>query len=47
VEFYQKAFFIVLAALVGYGLLLVIQPFAGSMAWAIFLPSSSIPFTGG
>jgi predicted PurR-regulated permease PerM len=37
VEFYQKAFFVVLAALVGYGLLLVIQPFAGSMAWAIFL----------
>ena len=36
-EFYQKAFFVVLAALVGYGLLLVIQPFAGSMAWAIFL----------
>jgi predicted PurR-regulated permease PerM len=37
VEFYQKAFFVVLAALVGYGLLLVLQPFAGSMAWAIFL----------
>jgi predicted PurR-regulated permease PerM len=37
VEFYQKAFFVVLAAVVGYGLLLVIQPFAGSMAWAIFL----------
>jgi predicted PurR-regulated permease PerM len=37
VEFYQKAFFVVLAAFVGYGLLLVIQPFAGSMAWAVFL----------
>jgi predicted PurR-regulated permease PerM len=36
-EFYTKAFFVVLAALVGYGLLLVLQPFAGSMAWAIFL----------
>lgn len=36
-EFYTKAFFVVLAALVGYGLLLVFQPFAGSMAWAIFL----------
>jgi predicted PurR-regulated permease PerM len=37
VEFYQKAFFVVLTAVVGYGLLLVLQPFAGSMAWAIFL----------
>src|SRR3954468_11182381 len=36
-EFYQKAFFVVLAALVGYGLLLVMQPFAGSLTWAIFL----------
>ena len=36
-EFYTKAFFVALAALVGYGLLLVLQPFAGSMAWAIFL----------
>jgi predicted PurR-regulated permease PerM len=36
-EFYTKAFFVVLAALVAYGLLLVLQPFAGSMAWAIFL----------
>jgi predicted PurR-regulated permease PerM len=36
-EFYQKAFFVVLAALVGYGLLLVLQPFAGSLTWAIFL----------
>ena len=36
-EFYQKAFFVVLAALVGYGLLLVFQPFAGSLTWAIFL----------
>jgi predicted PurR-regulated permease PerM len=37
VEFYQKAFFVALAAIVGYGLLLVLQPFAGSLAWAIFL----------
>jgi predicted PurR-regulated permease PerM len=37
VEFYTKAFFIALAALVLYGLLLVLQPFAGSMAWAVFL----------
>jgi predicted PurR-regulated permease PerM len=36
-EFYQKAFFVVLAALVGYGLLLVLQPFAGALTWAIFL----------
>lgn len=36
-EFYTKAFFVVLAALVGYALLLVLQPFAGSLAWAIFL----------
>jgi predicted PurR-regulated permease PerM len=36
-EFYQKAFFVVLAALVGYGLLLVLEPFAGSLTWAIFL----------
>ncbi|HEV7607104.1 MAG TPA: AI-2E family transporter [Steroidobacteraceae bacterium] len=36
-EFYTKAFFVVLAALVAYGLLMVLQPFAGSMAWAIFL----------
>jgi len=36
-EFYTKAFFVVLAALVGYGLLLVLQPFAGSLTWAIFL----------
>ena len=36
-EFYTKAFFVVLAALVGYGLLLVFQPFAGALAWAIFL----------
>jgi predicted PurR-regulated permease PerM len=43
VEFYQKAFFVVLAALVGYGLLLVIQPFAGSMAWAIFLAFILLP----
>jgi len=37
VEFYTKAFFVALAIFVGYGLLLVLQPFAGSMAWAIFL----------
>lgn len=36
-EFYTKAFFVALAALMGYLLLLVLQPFAGSMAWAIFL----------
>lgn len=36
-EFYTKAFFVVLTALVGYALLLVLEPFAGSMAWAIFL----------
>jgi predicted PurR-regulated permease PerM len=36
-EFYTKAFFVGLAVLVGYLLLLVLQPFAGSMAWAIFL----------
>ena len=33
-EFYTKAFFVALAALVLYGLVLVLQPFAGSMAWA-------------
>jgi predicted PurR-regulated permease PerM len=37
VEFYTKAFFVVLAALVAYGLLLVVQPFAGALTWAIFL----------
>jgi predicted PurR-regulated permease PerM len=37
VEFYTKAFFVVLAGIVGYLLVLVLQPFAGSMAWAIFL----------
>jgi predicted PurR-regulated permease PerM len=37
VEFYTKAFFVGLAVFVGYLLLLVLQPFAGSMAWAIFL----------
>src|SRR4030095_17200221 len=36
-EFYTKAFVVVPAALVAYGMLLVLQPFAGSMAWAIFL----------
>jgi predicted PurR-regulated permease PerM len=37
VEFYTKAFFVALVALVAYGMLLVLQPFAGSMTWAIFL----------
>jgi predicted PurR-regulated permease PerM len=37
VEFYSKAFFVALAAAILYGLALVLQPFAGSMAWAIFL----------
>jgi predicted PurR-regulated permease PerM len=37
VEFYSKAFFVALAVLVAYGMLLVLQPFAGAMAWAIFL----------
>lgn len=37
VEFYTKAFFVALAAFVGYLLVLVLAPFAGSMAWAIFL----------
>ncbi|HEU5136851.1 MAG TPA: AI-2E family transporter [Steroidobacteraceae bacterium] len=36
-EFYSKAFFVALAVLVAYGMLLVLQPFAGAMAWAIFL----------
>ena len=36
-EFYTKAFFVALAIFVGYLLTLVLQPFAGSMAWAIFL----------
>ena len=36
-EFYTKAFFVALAVLVAYGMLLVLQPFAGAMAWAIFL----------
>ena len=36
-EFYTKAFFVAVAVLVGYLLLLVLKPFAGSMAWAIFL----------
>jgi predicted PurR-regulated permease PerM len=44
VEFYTKAFFIALAALVLYGLLLVLQPFAGSMAWAVFLAFLLNPF---
>jgi predicted PurR-regulated permease PerM len=37
VEFYSKAFFVALAAAILYGLVLVLKPFAGSMAWAIFL----------
>lgn len=37
VEFYTKAFFVALAVFVGYLLLLVLTPFAGSMAWAVFL----------
>jgi len=36
-EFYTKAFFVAVALIVGYLLMLVLQPFAGSMAWAIFL----------
>jgi predicted PurR-regulated permease PerM len=44
VEFYTKAFFVVLAALVAYGLLLVVQPFAGAMTWAIFLAFLLFPF---
>jgi predicted PurR-regulated permease PerM len=43
-EFYTKAFFVALAVLVGYLLMLVIQPFAGSMAWAIFLAFILHPF---
>jgi predicted PurR-regulated permease PerM len=37
VEFYTKAFFVVLAAFVGYFLLLVLQPISGALAWAMFL----------
>jgi len=37
VEFYTKAFFVGVAILIGYILVLVLQPFAGSMAWAVFL----------
>lgn len=36
-EFYTKAFFVALAVLVLYCLLLVVQPFAGAMAWGVFL----------
>ena len=43
-EFYTKAFFVALAVCVGYLLLLVLQPFAGSMAWAIFLAFILHPF---
>jgi predicted PurR-regulated permease PerM len=44
VEFYTKAFFVALAALVIYLLLQVLQPFAGSMAWGIFLAFILFPF---
>ena len=44
VEFYTKAFFVALVALVAYGLLLVVQPFAGPMTWAIFLAFMLYPF---
>jgi predicted PurR-regulated permease PerM len=37
VEFYTKAFFVTLAAAILYGMVLVLKPFVGSMAWAIFL----------
>jgi predicted PurR-regulated permease PerM len=43
-EFYTKAFFVGLTLLVGYLLLLVLQPFAGSMAWAAFLAFILFPF---
>ena len=43
-EFYTKAFFVALAIFVGYLLLLVLQPFAGSMAWAVFLAFILNPF---
>ncbi len=36
-EFYTKAFFVALAALVLYGLLQIAHPFAGAMAWGAFL----------
>ena len=36
-EFYTKAFFVVLAAIVGYFFLLVLQPIGGALAWAMFL----------
>ena len=42
-EFYTKAFFVALTALVAYGMLLVLTPFAGSMAWAIFLAFMLFP----
>ena len=45
-EFYTKAFFVGLAIFVGYLLMLVLQPFAGSMAWAIFLAFILFPFHG-
>ncbi len=36
-EFYTRAFFIALAAVMAYCLVLVLQPFAGALAWAVFL----------
>ncbi|HYJ39622.1 MAG TPA: AI-2E family transporter [Steroidobacteraceae bacterium] len=45
-EFYTKAFFVALAVLVAYGMLLVLQPFAGAMAWAIFLAFLLHPLHG-
>jgi predicted PurR-regulated permease PerM len=36
-EFYTKVFFVAFAALAAYCLLLVLQTFAGPLAWAIFL----------
>ena len=45
-EFYTKAFFVGLAVLVGYLLLMVLQPFAGPMAWAVFLAFILFPLHG-
>ena len=44
-EFYTKTFFVALAALVLFGLLLVLQPFAGAMAWGagLCLPVAAYP----
>jgi predicted PurR-regulated permease PerM len=46
VEFYTKAFFVTLAAAILYGLVLVLKPFVGSMAWAIFLAFLLSPLHG-